>query len=131
MDAKGKLLWLFGCLSATAIICCIALGLSLRSQGQLIDRIQADVQIILDVRKADDLAQVLRDELYKEAQGNAREKNDILDGIKVDPDLPDADFFRPLLRVLPESSNSSDLPTGKPDGGLPSASSAGKTSSDR
>lgn len=131
MDAKGKLLWLFGTLSVAAIVCCVALGVSLRSQGQLIDRIQADVQSVLDARKADEMAQSLRDELYRETQSNARDKNDILDGIKVDPALPDADFFRPLLRVFPEGADGSAGPSAKPDGGLSHPGSPVSADSDR
>lgn len=114
MDAKGKLLWLFGCLSATAIICCIALGLSLRSQGQLINRIQADVQIILDVRKADELAQSLRDNLYREAHYNAQAKYDALENI---PDgLLDADWLDALRRGLRLTGGDGGADTtGKPD----------------
>ena len=132
MDISGKALWICGGIGAATVLCCIALGVAVRSQGQIIDRLQADVQAIADVRQADDLAQSMRDKLYQGARNNAQSKYVILDGVQSGAaGLSDADYLDALRRVYPQDTDGSADAAGKSAAGLPQAGSAGIHDADR
>lgn len=132
MEISGKALWICGGIGAVSVVCCISLGIAVRSQGQLLDRLQADVQAIADVRQADDLAMAMRDKLYKGAQSNAQNKYDILDGVQSGAaGLSDADYLDALRRVYPQDTDGSADAAGKSAARLPKAGSAGSNDADR
>ncbi len=117
MDITGKTLWICGGTSAAALVCCIALGLTVRSQGQLIDRLQADARAVDVVRDADAESQTVAEGAKRKADEDAQKKAAIVDGVSADLDNPD--FVRGLQRGLRgENANSGADPAGKLDGSV-------------
>lgn len=98
MDLSNKALWIAGGIGAAAIVCCIALGIALRSQGKIEDRQQADIDALDTVRKADNTAQAVNDAAKKKADEDAQKKASIIDGIA--PDIHGPDLVRELQRGL-------------------------------
>lgn len=132
MDISGRALWICGGICAAAIVCCIALGLAVRSQGQLIDRLQVDVQVNTKAIQAADIAQAMRDKLYQGARNDAQSKYVILDGVQSGAaGLSDADYLDAMRRVYPQDTGGSTDAAGKSAAGLPSAGSAASHDADR
>ncbi len=123
MDISSKALWICGGIGVVAIVCCIALGIAVRSQGQLIDRLQADVRINTQARQAADIAQAMRDTLYQKAESDAQDKAAMLDGIS--DCSSDADTLARLQRVFGQGANAGDNATGQSACRVPDASGPG------
>lgn len=107
----GRLLWITGGIGAAAIICCVALGIALRNQSKIIDRLEADIQAYASVREADASSQSVKTQKDQEAQGNAQAKTDILNGISCD--ASDDDALAGLRRVFLEGTNKNIDAAGK------------------
>lgn len=108
---SGKLILITGGIGVAAIICCIALGIALRNQSKTIDRLEADIQDYASVREADISSQSVKAQKDQEAQSNAQEKTDILNGIPCD--ASDDDALAGLRRVFIEGANKNTDSAGK------------------
>lgn len=99
------------CIASLLANCLLAWRLS--SAGDEIDRLELAVTNLRAARQAENLAQSLRDKLYREAHDNAQAKYDALENI---PDgLPDDAWLDALRRGLrltsgDNSSNSARKP---------------------
>lgn len=120
---SGKLIWIAGGIGASAIICCIALGIALRSQSKTIDRLEADIQAYASVREADASSQSVKTQKDQEAQSNAQAKTDVLNGISCD--ASDDDALADLRRVFIEGANKNTDAAGKSACRLSDAGSPG------
>ncbi len=106
--------------AALAFFCVASLVLNgfmawrLTSAGNDIERLELEVTGFRAARHADELAQSLRDKLYREAHDNAQAKYDALENI---PDgLLDADWLDALRRGLRLTGGDGGADTaGKPD----------------
>ena len=125
MDLSGKALLITGVIGAAALVCCIALGFTLRSQGQAIDRLEADLKAVVEVRDADTNAQNLKAQKDQEAQANAKAKTEIVNGIS--DCASDDDALAELRRVFTTGANNGADATAKPACRLPDAGSAGSS----
>lgn len=123
MDLSGKALWIIGSIGAAAIVCCIALGIAMRVQGQAIDRLEKSLQDVAKVRSADADAQDVKAQKDHEAQANAKEKTEIVNAI---PDCAsDDDALAELRRVFSKGANDGSDTAAKSACRLPDAGSSG------
>lgn len=125
MNFSSKALWIVGSIGAAAVVCCIALAIALRSQGQAIDRIEADLKAVVEVREADTNAQTLKAQKDQEAQANAKAKTEIVNAIS--DCASDDDALAELRRVFTKGANNGADATAKPACRLPDAGSAGSS----
>ena len=98
MNLSAKALWIAGGIAVVVIVCCIALGIALHSEGKIEARQQADIKSLSKVHDADNSAQLVNDAAKKKADEDAQKKASIIDGIATD--LDDSDFVRGLQRGL-------------------------------
>ena len=123
MDFSGKAIWIVGSIGAAAVVCCIALGIALHSQGQAIERLEKDLQDVAKVRAADTNAQNIKTQKDQEAQTNATAKTEIVNAI---PDCAsDDDALAELRRVFTKGANDGSDTAAKSACRLPDAGSAG------
>ena len=126
MDLSNKALWIAGGIGAAALVCCIALGIALRSQGKIEDRQQADIEALSNVHDADNKAQLVNDSAKKKADKDAQKKAAILEGVSTD--LDDPDFVHGLQRGLRgEDTDIGAGSAGKPAGTVPATDHAAGT----
>ena len=123
MDLSGKAMLITGVIGAAAVVCCIALGIALHSQGQAIDRLEKDLQDVAKVRAADTNAQNIKTQKDQEAQTNATAKTEIVNGIS--DCASDDDALAELRRVFTKGANAGADAAAKPTCRLPDAGSAG------
>jgi len=127
MNLSAKALLIAGGIAVVAIVCCIALGIALHSEGKIEDRQQADIKSLSNVRDADNAAQLANDTAERKADKDAQEKNSILDGISTDLDGPDlVHGLQHGLRGEGCANGCAD-PAGKPAAALPAADHAAGT----
>ena len=129
MNISAKALWIICGIAVVAIVCCVALGKALQSEGKLNERQQSDIQAFETVHKADGEAQLVNDAAKKKADEDAQKKAAIVDGVSSDLDGPD--FVRGLQRGLRgeyansgEDANSGVGTTGKSSGSMPGTNNA-------
>ena len=128
MNLSAKALWIAGGIAVVAIVCCIALGIALHSEGKVEDRQQADIKALSTVRDADNSAQLVNDAAKKKAEEDAQKKAAIIDSIPTD--LHGPALVRELQRGLRgggEDTDSGSGPTGKPAGTVHAADHAAGT----
>ncbi len=106
--------------AALAFFCVASLVLNafmawrLSSAGNEIATLESRVTELHAARYADDLAQSLRNEMYREAEGDAQAKYDAINGVP--ENLPDADWLDALRRGLRSTGGDGGADTaGKPD----------------
>lgn len=127
---SNSVLWICGGIGAAALICCLVLGIAVHSQGQLIDKLQLEVQAIVTAREADAEAQIANDAAKKKADNDAQKKREIVDGVQTS--LPDPDFVHGMQRGLRgESADGNTAPPAKSSGTVPGADDAAGTAADR
>lgn len=126
MNLSDKALCIAGGIAVVVIVCCIALGIALHSEGKVEDRQQADIKALSTVRDADNSAQLVNDAAIKKAEEDAQKKASIIDSIPTD--LHGPALVRELQRGLRgEDTDNGSGPTGKPAGTMPAADHAAGT----
>ena len=109
-----RALFVLAILCAASLIANGLLAWRLSSAGDEIERLELTVTDLRAARQADNLAQSLRDKLYREAHENAQTKYDAINGVS--DDLPDdawLDALRHGLRLT--GGDNSSYAAGKPD----------------
>lgn len=117
-------------LVALAILCTVSLFANiflvwrLSSAGDEIARLESTVANLRATRQADNLAQSLRDKLYREAEDNAQAKYNVLESI---PDgLSDADWLNAVRHGLRSKGGDGGADAaGKPDATYAAPGTAG------
>ena len=126
MNFSNKAIWIVGSIGAAAVVCCIALGIALRSESKVENRQQADIKALSNVHNADNSAQIVNDAAKKKADEDAQKKASIID--RIPADIHGADLVRELQRGLRgESADPGADSAGKPAGTVPASDHAAGT----